>query len=167
MLLSQQAGLFLEGVFRVVARIAGQLAIFQFDDFIRHHIQQVAVVRDDDDGALVVADEFLQEGFARQVEMVVGFVQQQQVGLSDQQPGQPRQLALPPAQGLHRQVEIRFGKTQAAQGDAHAALEARPAQLLEFLQQVGLLVERAGEGLFVTIDGRVGQPFFHTSKVRL
>ena len=89
----------------------GQPAILQLDDLIHHHVEQVAVVGDDDDRSPVAADEPLQKGLALQVEVVVRLVEQEQVGLGDQQLCQADQLFLAAAEHLHRQIEVGLGRT--------------------------------------------------------
>ncbi len=77
LLLAQEAGLFLEGEFRVVAGVDGDASIFQIGDLVRHHIQQIAVVGNDDDTAFVASDQPFQKRLARQIQMIVRLVKQE------------------------------------------------------------------------------------------
>jgi hypothetical protein len=53
-------------------------------------------MRNDHHTALIAADQFLQEGFAGKIEVIVRLIQQQQIGLDDQQLRQAEQLFCPP-----------------------------------------------------------------------
>ena len=83
-------------VVRVVAGVLRQRAQVDLDDASRDRVEEVAVVRDQDDRSRVL-DEVLLEPVARvEVEVVRGLVQQQQLGPAQQQLGQ-RDAHLPAA----------------------------------------------------------------------
>ncbi len=77
MLLFKQSLLLFKRVLGIVPNVVCQRAIFQFGDFFRDNVQQLAVVRDDDDRAGVIGDQFFEERFAVEVEVIVRLVQQQ------------------------------------------------------------------------------------------
>ncbi len=63
-------------------------------------------MRDNDDASPVPVDETLQKGLASQVQVVVRLVEQEEVGLGDQQLGQADQLLLAATERLHRKIQI-------------------------------------------------------------
>ena len=66
------------------------------DNLVDGHVEKIAVVRDQHKGVGIVAEIFLQPVAGFEIEMVGGFVQQQQVGLLQQQLDQ-RDAHLPAA----------------------------------------------------------------------
>ena len=69
----------------VVALKALQLAVLEAEESIDGPIEEVAVVGDHDDTAAEVLQEILEHGQGLDVEVVGGFVQQQDIGGLDQQ----------------------------------------------------------------------------------
>ena len=63
-------------------------AAVELEDPAGDVVEEVAIVGDGDDGALVVGQVLLEPGDALGVEVVGGLVQQQQIGLLQQQPAQ-------------------------------------------------------------------------------
>jgi hypothetical protein len=64
---------------RVVAGPHDDLTPVKFRDAVYHFVEQVAVVRHDDDRAWITAHQFFDHALARQIEMVVRLVQQKYV----------------------------------------------------------------------------------------
>jgi hypothetical protein len=89
----QSGGLLLQPV-GVVALVGDALAAIQFQDPSGHVVQEVTVVGDGDDGALVIREVVLQPGHALGVQVVGGFVQQQDVRRLQQQAAQGHTTAL-------------------------------------------------------------------------
>ena len=97
-------GLRLE-VGRVVALVGVERSAVDFADPFRDVVQEVAVVRDGEDGALVVLQELLEPQHRFGVQMVGGFVEQQQVGRFEQQLAERDAAAFP----AREDVDGRFG----------------------------------------------------------
>ena len=79
----------------VVALDDAGLAVGDDDQPVGHLVEEVAVVADDEDGALELADRSLQRLARPEVEVVGRLVEDQQVGRRGRQPGQ-RGLAFSP-----------------------------------------------------------------------
>ena len=136
LLLALQLELPLGGVRRVVARPDPDPAAVELGDLGHRLVQQVAIVRDHDDGAVEAADQPLQPAARLGVEVRLGLVEQQQVGL--------RGEARPPARSAcagRRCARRRAGRSPPRPGPARsssdppAALEGVAAGLLELLEQ--------------------------------
>ena len=80
-------GLLLE-VGRVVALVADEATAVDLGDPLRDVVEEVPVVGDGDDGAVVLLQVLLEPEHALGVEVVGGLVEQQQVGLLQQQLGE-------------------------------------------------------------------------------
>ena len=72
----------------VVADVLGQAAVVQLRHAVDHHVDEIAVVADQHDRSGVVGQERLQPFDARQVKVVGRLVEQQHVGVLQQQPGE-------------------------------------------------------------------------------
>ena len=81
----------------VVAAIGFQLQLIDVQDDLRHHVQQAAVMADQQDGGGVGLQEALQPQGGFEVQMVGRLVEQQQVWLGRQRRGERH--AHPPAAG--------------------------------------------------------------------
>ena len=73
---------------RVIALIGNAPAAIELENPARHIVEEVAVMGDDQDGARIVAQMMLEPVHAFGIEMVGRLVEQQQVGLAQQQLGQ-------------------------------------------------------------------------------
>ena len=106
----------------VVALEREALAAVEFEDPLRDVVEEVAVVGDGDDGAGVVAEEPLQpvDGFG--VEVVGRLVEQQQIGVREQEAAQ--RDAAPLATGQHGDVGVVGRAAQRVHGDLDVAFEA-------------------------------------------
>jgi len=78
---------------RKVARKAEQASAIEFDDAGGDSVEEAAIVGDDDGGALPGAQHVFQPGDAFKVQMVGGFVEQQQIWFVDQGAGEGDALA--------------------------------------------------------------------------
>ena len=94
-LLPGQALILLPPEMAVVALVDGQTLVFQVGDGIRHGVQKVAVMADQQDGPLVALQKAFQPFGRRDVQVVGRLVQNQQVGpgQDDLRQGEPRLLA--------------------------------------------------------------------------
>jgi hypothetical protein len=81
------AGPFLRYVLAVVAGVAGEPAVLELQDRARHRVQEVAVVGDDEHGRLRALDEVLEPLDGVQVEVVGRLVEEDEIGLLEQEPG--------------------------------------------------------------------------------
>ena len=72
----------------VIALPGNAVAAVQFQDPAGHVVEKVAVVGDGDDGALVLLQMVLQPGHGLGVQVVGGFIQQQDVRFLEQQPAE-------------------------------------------------------------------------------
>ena len=89
-----EPGLLLLEPARVVALVGDALAAVELEDPAGDVVEEVAVVGDRDDRALVLGQVLLQPGDGLGVEVVGGLVQQQQVGRAQQQPAERHAPAL-------------------------------------------------------------------------
>ena len=99
-------------------------------------VQEVAVVGDDHDRAGIVVQRVLQPGDAFGVQMVGRLVQQQQVGLFQQQPAQ--RDAPPLAAGQRGDGGVGRRAAQRVQRDVDAAIQVPAVLGVDLLLQVGL-----------------------------
>ena len=119
-----------------------------------HLVQEVAVVRDDQDRSVPILQVRFQPFDGFDIQVVGGLIQQQQVGVGKQQPGQQGAGALPAGKLGQGALVIGRQETQAGQrladaqlvGVAAAALEGQLAGAVE-LQGVLGLVGVAHQGL--------------------
>ena len=86
---------------------------------------------DGDDRALEAACELLHPGASLVVEVGLGLVEQQHVGLLLEAGGERDQLPLPAGEGDRRLLELFGGEPDLEQGRSGASLRARAACLLE------------------------------------
>ncbi len=105
---------------RVVAAERDAAAAVELEDPLRDVVQEVAVVGDGDDRARVLVEEPLQPLDRLGVEVVGRLVEQEQVGVLEQEPGEGDAAALAAgqrrdirvvrraAQGLHRDLDVAF-----------------------------------------------------------
>ena len=84
----------------VVSRVAAQAATVEFDDARGEAVDEAAVVGDEQQGAGPVEQEVLQPFDGGDVEVVGGFVEQQQVRLAGQGAAQQHAPAQPAGEGL-------------------------------------------------------------------
>ncbi len=78
----------LAGISRVAATERRQLPVAQLPDARHRGVQEGAVVRGHDQAAVAPAEGFLEPLESPQVKMVRGLIQQQQLRVGEEQPGQ-------------------------------------------------------------------------------
>ncbi len=127
------------------------LAVVEFEDPAGHVVEEVAVVGDGDDGALVVTQEPLEPRHALGVEVVGRFVEEEQIGSAEQESAQCDPASLPSAE--RGDIGVLGGKPQGVHGDLDGALEIPRSRRLDAAFEVCLPVT---EGLVVGV--RVGPP---------
>ncbi len=93
-LLPCQPHLFIRDVRGVIPLEHGHPAIFQFRNVCDHGVEQVAIMRDDDHRPCIFTDQFFKIQFTRQIEMIIRFIQQEDIRFDQKQPCQPDQFFL-------------------------------------------------------------------------
>ncbi len=133
-------GLQLE-IARVVPRIDLQLLVPDLDDFRDGDVEEVAVVRNQQERVGIGEEVLLQPVPRLEIQVVGGLVEQQQVGLLEQQLGE-RDAHLPPARKLlGAAVPVVLGEFEPAQDGAHLGFErisiAGAELMLDAVEAVG------------------------------
>ena len=131
LLLPLQLELTLQRVGRVVAGPEADPAAVQRRDLVHDLVEQVPVVGDGDDRPLEAACELLHPSASLVVEVGLGLVEQQHVGLLLEAGGQRDQLSLPSGECDRRLLELFCGEPDLEQRRSGASLRARTACLLE------------------------------------
>jgi len=148
-----EVGLALAQVVRVVAGVSAQGAVLEGGHVVHTGVHEGTVVGDDEDDAVVAGQEALEPLDALEVEGVGGLVEQQDVGVAQQQLGEA-DAHLPAAGELEgRLVEVLHGEPQAAQDLAGAALELVAAGGLEAVAGAAVLLHGGVEGVGVLLGG--------------
>ena len=137
----------------VAAGVEGELAALEMAGLLRHRVEEVAVVADQDQRARVAAQMLLEPDRGLEVEMVGGLVEQQEVGLEEQHAGQRH--AHPPAagEGVERPVLLLVVEAQALEDAGGARGCGVGADLDQPLVQLGD-AHRVGRGLGLGQQGR-------------
>ena len=122
-------------VLAVVADVVGQLAQVEVGDARDDRVEEVAVVRDEDDRVRIRAEVLLEPVARLEIEVVGRLVEQQQVRAPEQQLGQ-RDAHLPAAgERLRRTVVVLGAEAEAAQhrrdAQVHAVALVEPEPILE------------------------------------
>ena len=118
-------------------------AAVQLGDGRHGLVEQVAVVRDHDDGAGELADQLLKSVSAYRVEVRLGLVEEEQVGLLRQTGGERHELALAAGELRMRALRLAIGESERLQVAAHRTVEGVPAELVVLLDEPFLAVDRA------------------------
>ncbi len=100
------------------------MAAIEFEDPAGHVVEEVAVVRDADDGTRVLLEVFLEPGDGLGVEMVGRLVEQEHVGLRQQQAAERDAAALAAGELGHFRVPGR--QAQRVRRDVELPLEVVP-----------------------------------------
>ncbi len=142
---------------RVVALVGHALAAIELQRPLRDVVEEVAVVGDQHDAAGVVLEIALEPGHRLRVQMVGRLVQQQDVGLGQQQLGQ-RHAPLLAAREL-LDTRLARGAAQRVQRLLHLRVEVPQALRLDLVLQLGHLlgglVGVVGGQLVVAVDQRL------------
>jgi hypothetical protein len=136
-----------------------QRAAIQFPDRLRHGIEQVPVVRDDDDRAREIGQRRFEPFDSFNVQVVGRLVEQQQAGLLQHQLGQQGARFLPAGQLIDRAREILRREPHAGQCLADTNLVGIASGILEFLGQRPIALQRR-----VPL-GRLCHRFFQPAKL--
>ena len=157
------AGFLLQALFlhfqegRIIAFVRNALAAVQLQDPRRDIVQEIAVMGDQDHAALVFAQGRFQPFHAFGIQMVGGFVQQQDVGRVQQQLAQRHAAALAARQGFD--IGVAIGTAQRVHRLVDLAVQVPQALGLDLVLQlrhlVGGLVGIVGGDLVVAVDQRL------------
>ena len=137
LLLGGEARLLLLEPGGVVALPGDARAAIELEDPSGHVVEEVAVVGHRDDGAGVHLQRPLQPGHRLGVEMVGRLVQQEQVGLGQEQPAQRDPPPLTAREGAH--VGVARWEPERVHGDLEGAVELPGAGGIDLGLEVGLL----------------------------
>ena len=139
---------------RVVALVRDAAAAVELEDPAGHVVEEVAVVGDRDDGALVVVQVALEPRDRLGVEVVGGLVEQQQVGLLEEQPAERDAAAL--AAGERGHVGVAGRQAQRVHRLVDALVEAPRVggvdPLLDARELVGGLLGVVGGQLLEAVE---------------
>ena len=128
----------LDGVRLVVAAVLADALRLEADDARDLLVEELAVVRDEDEGVAVPLEELAEPGHRRHVEVVGRLVEEEQIRLLEQERGEDR-AHLPAARQL---AEVAPG---VAGGEAEAGQDAHGLVLREELLEVGGAIGQVGD----------------------
>ncbi len=151
----------------VVAGVDVDAAVFHLEDAGGQAVDEVAVVRDEEDGAGEVGDGFEQDVLGAEVEVVGGLVEQQQVRGRDEHLGHGVAVALAAGEDAEFLEDVVAGEHEAAEqgaqlddgnlgGDAGDVVEHLGVGVEDF---VLVLREEVGEDVVAFADGAGGGLF--------
>ena len=128
---------FLREILGVVALVDLRRLFQIFDGAVDGDVEKVAVVRDEDVAEGIVLEVVLEPVARLEIEMVGRLVEQQQVGLGEQQLGE-RDAHLPAAAELVGQARpVLFAEAEAGEHGAHLGVECVAVEGVEALLQQG------------------------------
>ena len=150
----------------VIAAVGFQPVGAEFPNGLRHLVEEVTVVGNEQHRALILLQKAFQEGHGLNVEVVGGLVQHQQVGGFEEQAGEVRAGALAAGKLAQGAGEIGFAEAHALQNALQAALVGVASAALEFGLQATVAGDAFG-GSRVPLHGRrhFGQAGFHAAQV--
>ena len=154
LLLALQLELAREGVGRVVARPHPDPAPVERGDLRDGLVEQVAIVRDDDGGAVKSGEQALEQRPADRIEVCLRLVEQQDLRILGEAGGERDQLPLAARERGRRQGEIGLLDSDIEQCRPCPPLDARAAERLPALEQLFLTAEHARHLLEVCGESR-------------
>ena len=128
---------------RIISFIRNSVAAVEFENPACNVIEEVAVVGDGDDGAFVVAQVMFEPRHGLGVEVVGGFVEQENIGFSEQESGEGDAALFSTRADLDGRIRRRAA--QGVHGEFKAAVEIPGVVLVEFFLQFGLLCHEGVE----------------------
>ena len=139
--------------------------VVQRQDAVDRAVEERPVVRDDEHRAGIARQVVLQPFERDDVEVVGRLVEEQQVGLDEQQPRQPQPRLLPAAERCHEPRLIDVGQAQPGQHGIGVGAQTLAARRLELGQGavvlgqhgVELIARRLGDGLGQPRQPRLGR----------
>ena len=124
-------------------------------------------MRDDHDGTGELTEQPLEGLLAREIEMVVRLVEEQEIRVPDEACREPDELSLAPGQHGERPLPLVFPDTEVAQQARRPVPQARATGPLEAVEQALLVLQHAGQTRHVAADGRIGQALTDRGEVPL
>ena len=115
-----------------------QLLLVELHDLRDHAVQEVLVVADDHHGPAVVGQVFLQPFDRRQVEVVGGFVEQKQVWLLEDHPGEQHTHPPPPAELTVGPLVVLGCESETLQDLLRAMMDGVSVERVHLGQHVGV-----------------------------
>lgn len=100
----------------VIAGVIDEAALLDFDDAFDDVIEEVAIVGDEEDRALEIFEEPFEPEAAIDIQVVGGFVQEEDVGLFEEELGEGEAALLPAAEAANGDVELGIGEAEAVKG---------------------------------------------------
>ena len=151
------AALFLlRDVLLVVAVVDVHALVPELDGLVDGDVEEVAVVRDEDEGVGVVVEVVLEPVAGFEVEVVGGLVQKQEAGFLQEQLGE-RDAHLPAAGELFGlALPVFLGEAEAAEDGADLGVERVDVVDVEVVGDVGVAVGGGGVLLDFGVGGRRG-----------
>ena len=126
----------------VVAAEHGQAAVAELPDAGDGRVEERAVVAGDEERAGATPEMLLEPLDRPDVEVVRGLVEEHQVRVRDDEPGERRARLLAAGQGRRRPQPLVAGEAEAAQRLVHALVQRVPAEDVEAVLELGVV--RAG-----------------------
>ena len=143
----------------VVALEGDAAAAVELEDPAGDVVEEVAVVGDRDDRALVVLEVLLEPGDRLGVEVVGRLVEQQQVGRGEQQPAERDAAALAAGEGAH--VGVAGRETQRVHGDLERRVELPGVGGVDAVLEPGELVG----GVLRVVGGQLVEAVEHVAQL--
>ena len=125
------AGRFFDDVLVVVAAVAVQFGLRNFDNGADQLIEKFAVVGDHENGSGVISQIFLKPDEGFEVEMVGGFVEKKKIGFLDKESGEVGSHNPAPTEGAGFTIEVGVAKGKTAENLFGAGFELPSSQFGE------------------------------------
>ncbi len=149
-------GVPLDQVVAVAAVIVGEGPEAQVGNPCRHRIEEVAIVRDEDDGVRVGDQVRLEPVAGVEIEVVRRFVEQQQIGLAEEQLGEGDPHLPAARERVHRTLRVVGLEAEAAQHGGDLQVDAVAVVQPEAILQIAVAGE---QGVVLTrLDAGIGEP---------
>src|SRR3954470_9873194 len=126
----------LNEVIIVIAAITNEPALADFNNAADQLVEKFAVVRDDENRSRIRLEIFLEPKQGFQVQVIGGFVEQQQIRLLGQKAGQMRAHDPAAAHFAGRTIEIRFAKAKSRQNLLGLGFQPITAEFIEPIMNV-------------------------------
>jgi hypothetical protein len=165
LLLAQERQLLLGGVGGVVALPDAQPGGLSPDglhlgDLADGLVEEVAVMGDDDDGTVESGEDSLELRLAGEVQVVVRFVEEEQVGFLKEAAREADHLALATTEQIHWPVPGVLFEAEVAEEALGAVAEHGATGAIELLEEGGVLSKQAIEAVGVREHVRAGHAGF-------
>ncbi len=116
----------------VVAGVFEHRLLFDMNNFVYHRVEEITVVRDQDQRALIALQPLLQPDDGIQIEVVSRFIEQQQIGAADQRLGQVKTHAPATGEVADRTFQLFIAETQTVQKRGGAGADSPGVDGVEF-----------------------------------